>query len=301
MDSCNTNKNRDEIYNESDEKKDNVDLNENNNADGVNSSDANQEADNVDMSVNDHKEKKNLLHINDILIFILSGLLVALALMFSGYHKERAEINKKTEQLKLEKAKYVSNKLLPSEYWCTFDEKKQCYLPKSYELINEKYKQSFYQFINQYLYAEGYKIDNYLNIRDNPEKYVSSNEKINHIYLIIKHKPLVTIDEAMKYIEELNAVILNESDFSKENPINPSTVNIESGGYSPITPAIVNRPLAIDDTSFMQQKNNIEGNINSEPIMYQQPLNNNITGELSEPNLENQPQPRPTISLTKIK
>ena len=174
-------------------------------------------------------------------------------------------------------------------------------MPKSYELINKKYKQSFYQFINQYLYAEGYKIDNYLNIRDNPEKYSSSNEKINHIYLTIKHKPLVTIDEAMKRIEELNAVILEESDFSKENPINPSTVNIESGGYSPITPAIVNRPLAIDDTSFMQQKNNIEGNINSEPIMYQQPLNNNITGELSEPNLENQPQPRPTISLTKIK
>ena len=97
MDSCNTNKNRDEIYNESDEKKDNVDLNENNNADGVNSSDANQEADNVDMSVNDHKEKKNLLHINDILIFILSGLLVAFAFMFSDYPKKRAEINKEND------------------------------------------------------------------------------------------------------------------------------------------------------------------------------------------------------------
>lgn len=225
MDNNSTNKNHDEIN----EQKAYIHLSENNtqnnDVDIVDSNIVNQQVDNdADISKNDSKEKKNWLyqlwHGNELLIIISLGLLLMFIFILSDSQQKRAKINK-------EKAQYVSNGNLPSEYWCTL-EKKLCFLPESYKLMNTQYKQSFYQFINQHFPGEASNIDNYLNIRDNPEKYYSNNERINYIYLIIKHKSLVNIDEAIQRMDELNDVILKEkinSEFEQDKSVNSSTVN----------------------------------------------------------------------------
>ena len=300
MNNNSTNKNHDEISNEMNEQKDNVSLSESNNADSVDSSvltTTNQPVDNADISTNDPKEKKNwfyqLWHGNEILIILSLGLLLVLMFILSDYQQERAEINKESERLDKEKAQYVSNKKLPSEYWCTL-EKKLCFLPASYKWMNTQYKQSFYQFINQHFPGEASAIDNYLNIRDNPEKYSSNNERINYIYLIIKHKSLVNIDEAIQRMDELNDVILKEkinSELEKDKSVSPSTVN---------------KTLANDHTNLMPQKDNAVSNISPEPVIDQPPVTNNVIDEFPEPNAvlpqpAQQQQPQSTISITKIR
>lgn len=229
MDNNSTNKNHDEISNEINEQKAYIHLSknntQNNDIDIVDSNIVNQQVDNdADISKNDSKEKKNWLyqlwHGNELLIIMSLGLLLMFIFILSDSQQKRAEINKEKDQ-------YVSNRNLPSEYWCTL-EKKLCFLPESYKLMNTQYKQSFYQFINQHFPGEASNIDNYLNIRDNPEKYYSNNERINYIYLIIKHKILVNIDEAIQRMDELNDVILKEkinSEFEQDKSVNSSTVN----------------------------------------------------------------------------
>ena len=301
MDNNSTNKNHDEISNEINEQKNIIHLSENdtqnNDVDIVDSNIVNQQVDNIDISKNDSKEKKNWLyqlwHGNELLIIMSLGLLLMFISIFSDYKQKHAEINKESERLDKEKAQYVSDKKLPSEYWCTL-EKKLCFLPASYKWMNTQYKQSFYQFINQHFPGEASAIDNYLNIRDNPEKYSSNNERINYIYLIIKHKSLVNIDEAIQRMDELNEVILKEkinSELEQDKSVNPSTMN---------------KTLTSDHTNLMPQKDNTLGNISAEPIIDQPPVTNNVIEEIPEPNVElpqpaQQQQPQSTISITKIR
>lgn len=293
MDNNSTNKNHDEISNKLNEQKDNVNLSENNNVDSADSSVlniTNQTVDNADIYTNDSKEKKNwfyqLWHGNEVLIILSLGLLLVLIFIFSDYQQKHAEIDKELERLDKEKAQYVSDKKLPSEYWCTTLERKLCFLPASYKLMNTQYKQSFYQFINQHFPGYASDIDNYLNIRDNPEKYSSDNERINYIYLIIKHKSLVHIDEAIQRMNELNDVILKEkinSELEKDKSTSPSTVN---------------KTLTNDHTNLMPQKDNTVSNISAaESIIYPPPVINNVIEEIPEP----QPVQQSTISITKIK
>lgn len=282
MDNNSTNKNHDEIN----EQKAYIHLSENNtqnnDVDIVDSNIVNQQVDNdSDISKNDSKEKKNWLyqlwHGNELLIIMSLGLLLMFIFILSDDQQKRAEINK-------EKAQYVSNRNLPSEYWCTL-EKKLCFLPASYELMNTQYKQSFYQFINQHFPVKASNIDNYLNIRDNPEKYYSNNERINYIYLIIKHKPLVNIDEAIQRMDELNDVILREkinSELEKDKSVNPSKMN---------------KTLTNDHTNLMPQKDNAVDNIHTEPTIYPPPVIHHTIDELPEPNTAQQP----SISITKIR
>ena len=295
MDNNSTNKNHDEIN----EQKDSINLSKNdtqkNDVDIVDSNIVNQQVDNtVDISKNDSKEKKNWLyqlwHGNELLIIMSLGLLLVFIFILSDSQQKRAEINKESERLDKEKAQYVSDKKLPSEYWCTL-EKKLCFLPTSYKLMNTQYKQSFYQFINQHFPGDASSIDNYLNIRDNPEKYSSNNERINYIYLIIKHKSLVNIDEAIQRMDELNDVILKEkinSELEQDKSVNSSTVN---------------KTLTNDHTNLMPQKDNTVSNISAEPIIYPPPVTNNVIEEIPEPNAvpQQQPAPQSTISITKIK
>ena len=295
MDNNRTNKNHDEISNEINEQKDTINLNENKDVDVVDSSgltNTNQTVYNADILKDETKEKKNwfyqLWHGNEILIILSLGLLLVLMFIFSDYQQKRAEINKESERLDKEKAQYVSNKKLPSEYWCTF-ERKLCFLPASYKLMNAQYKQSFYQFINQHFPGEASAINNYLNIRDNPEKYSSNNERINYIYLIIKHKSLVNIDEAIQRMDELNDVILKEK-INSELEKDKSTVN---------------KTLTNDHTNLMPQKDNTVSNISSAepaPIIYPPPVINNVIEEIPEPNAApQQPTQQSNISITKIK
>ena len=295
MDNNSTNKNHDEISNKLNEQKDNVNLSENNNVDSTDSSvltTTNQPVDNADILKDEAKEKKNWLyqlwHGNEMLIISSLGLLLVLIFIFSDYQQTRAEINKESERLDKEKAQYVSNKKLPSEYWCTTFERKLCFLPASYKLMNTQYKQSFYQFIDQHFTGDASDINNYLNIRDNPEKYSSNNERINYIYLIIKHKSLVNIDEAIQRMHELNDVILKEK------------INSE---LEENIPSPVNKTLTNDNTNLMPQKDNAVSNISAEPIIYPPPVTNNVIDEFPEPNTSLQPaqQPQSTISITKIK
>lgn len=296
MDSNHTNKNHNEISNEMNEQKDNVNLIESNNVDSVDSSvltTTNQPVDNADILKDETKEKKNwfyqLWHGNEILIILSLGLLLVLMFILSDYQQERAEINKESERLDKEKAQYVSDKKLPSEYWCTTFERKLCFLPTSYKLMNAQYKQSFYQFINQHFPGEASYIDNYLNIRDNPEKYSSNNERINYIYLIIKHKSLVNIDEAIQRMDELNGVIFKEK------------INSELEERKSVSPSTVNKTLTNDNTNLMPQKDNAVSNISAEPIIYPPPVINNVIDEFPEPNAAPQPTQQSTISITKIK
>lgn len=296
MDSNHTNKNHNEISNEMNEQKDNVNLIESNNVDSVDSSvltTTNQPVDNADILKDETKEKKNwfyqLWHGNEILIILSLGLLLVLMFILSDYQQERAEINKESERLDKEKAQYVSDKKLPSEYWCTTFERKLCFLPTSYKLMNAQYKQSFYQFINQHFTGEASYIDNYLNIRDNPEKYSSNNERINYIYLIIKHKSLVNIDEAIQRMDELNGVIFKEK------------INSELEERKSVSPSTVNKTLTNDNTNLMPQKDNAVSNISAEPIIYPPPVINNVIDEFPEPNAAPQPTQQSTISITKIK
>ena len=288
MDNNSTNKNHDEIN----EQKAYIHLSENNtqnnDVDIVDSNIVNQQVDNdADISKNDSKEKKNWLyqlwHGNELLIIMSLGLLLMFIFILSDDQQKRAEINK-------EKAQYVSNRNLPSEYWCTL-EKKLCFLPASYKWMNTQYKQSFYQFINQHFPVEASAIDNYLNIRDNPEKYSSNNERINYIYLIIKHKSLVNIDEAIQRMDELNDVILKEK------------INSEIEEKKSFSPSTANKTLTSDHTNLMPQKDNTLGNIIAEPIIDQPPVTNNVIEEISEPNeaLPQPAQPQSTISITKIR
>lgn len=282
MDNNSTNKNHDEIN----EQKAYIHLSENNtqnnDVDIVDSNIVNQQVDNdADISKNDSKEKKNWLyqlwHGNELLIIMSLGLLLMFIFILSDSQQKRAEINK-------EKAQYVSNRNLPSEYWCTL-EKKLCFLPESYKLMNTQYKQSFYQFINQHFPVEASNIDNYLNIRDNPEKYYSNNERINYIYLIIKHKTLVNIDEAIQRMDELNEVILKEkinSELEQDKSVNPSTMN---------------KTLTNDHTNLMPQKDNAVDNIHTEPTIYPPPIIHHTIDKLPEPNTAQQP----SISITKIR
>lgn len=292
MDNNSTNKNHDEISNEINEQKAYIHLSknntQNNDIDIVDSNIVNQQVDNdTDISKNDSKEKKNWLyqlwHGNELLIIMSLGLLLMFIFILSDSQQKRAEINKEKDQ-------YVSNRNLPSEYWCTL-EKKLCFLPESYKLMNTQYKQSFYQFINQHFPGEASNIDNYLNIRDNPEKYYSNNERINYIYLIIKHKILVNIDEAIQRMDELNEVILKEkinSELEQDKSVNPSTMN---------------KTLTNDHTNLMPQKDNTVSNISAEPIIYPPPVTNNVIEEIPEPNAAPQQQPaqQSTISITKIR
>lgn len=286
MDNNSTNKNHDEISNEINEQKAYIHLSknntQNNDIDIVDSNIVNQQVDNdADISKNDSKEKKNWLyqlwHGNELLIIMSLGLLLMFIFILSDSQQKRAEINKEKDQ-------YVSNRNLPSEYWCTL-EKKLCFLPESYKLMNTQYKQSFYQFINQHFPGEASNIDNYLNIRDNPEKYYSNNERINYIYLIIKHKILVNIDEAIQRMDELNEVILKEkinSELEQDKSVNPSTMN---------------KTLTNDHTNLMPQKDNAVDNIHTEPTIYPPPIIHHTIDELPEPNTA----PQPSISITKIR
>lgn len=290
MDNNSTNKNHDEISNEINEQKAYIHLSknntQNNDIDIVDSNIVNQQVDNdADISKNDSKEKKNWLyqlwHGNELLIIMSLGLLLMFIFILSDSQQKRAEINKEKDQ-------YVSNRNLPSEYWCTL-EKKLCFLPESYKLMNTQYKQSFYQFINQHFPGEASNIDNYLNIRDNPEKYYSNNERINYIYLIIKHKILVNIDEAIQRMDELNEVILKEkinSELEQDKSVNPSTMN---------------KTLTNDHTNLMPQKDNAVDNIHTEPTIYPPPIIHHTIDELPEPNTAQQPAPQPSISITKIR
>ena len=292
MDNNSTNKNHDEISNEINEQKAYIHLSENNtqnnDVDILDSNIVNQQVDNdADISKNDFKEKKNLLyqlwHGNELLIIVSLGLLLVVMFIFS---QKRVEINKELERFDKEKAQYVSDKKLPSEYWCTL-EKKLCFLPASYKLMNTQYKQSFYQFINQHFPGEASTIDNYLNIRDNPEKYSSNNERINYIYLIIKHKSLVNIDEAIQRMDELNDLILKEK------------INSELETDKSMNSSIANKILTNDHANLMPQKDNTVDNIQAEPIIYPPPVTNNMIDEIPEPNAAQQSQS--TISITKIR
>ena len=292
MDNNSTNKNHDEISNEINEQKAYIHLSENNtqnnDVDILDSNIVNQQVDNdADISKNDFKEKKNLLyqlwHGNELLIIVSLGLLLVVMFIFS---QKRVEINKELERFDKEKAQYVSDKKLPSEYWCTL-EKKLCFLPASYKLMNTQYKQSFYQFINQHFTGEASTIDNYLNIRDNPEKYSSNNERINYIYLIIKHKSLVNIDEAIQRMDELNDLILKEK------------INSELETDKSMNSSIANKTLTNDHANLMPQKDNTVDNIQAEPIIYPPPVTNNMIDEIPEPNAAQQSQS--TISITKIR
>ena len=292
MDNNSTNKKHDGISNEINEQKAYIHLSENNtqnnDVDILDSNIVNQQVDNdADISKNDFKEKKNLLyqlwHGNELLIIVSLGLLLVVMFIFS---QKRVEINKELERFDKEKAQYVSDKKLPSEYWCTL-EKKLCFLPASYKLMNTQYKQSFYQFINQHFPGEASTIDNYLNIRDNPEKYSSNNERINYIYLIIKHKSLVNIDEAIQRMDELNDLILKEK------------INSELETDKSMNSSIANKILTNDHANLMPQKDNTVDNIQAEPIIYPPPVTNNMIDEIPEPNAAQQSQS--TISITKIR
>ena len=125
----------------------------------------------------------------------------------------------------LKKNKPINEEIIYS--WCqnpnikkSIDDKKfdisfiyACPIPSAIELANNK---SFYNFSDIYLNGNNVKNDiyQYINIRDNPDKFISSDIRIDNIYKFIQNNPTLTIGDGLKLMHLLKKISLDNFNIS---------------------------------------------------------------------------------------